>query len=82
MKLRNVSVSIVALLIGIAAALILSAMLDESPWLVLQVLVKGAVGSRTDFGYALYYATPLMLTGLAVSWAFRGGFSILVPKGR
>ena len=82
MKLRNVSVSIVALLIGVAAALILSAMLDESPWLVLQVLIKGAVGSRTDFGYALYYATPLMLTGLAVSWAFRAGLFNIGAEGQ
>ncbi len=82
MKLKNISVSIVALLIGIGAALVLATMLDESPWLVLKILVNGAVGSRTDFGYALYYATPLMLSGLAVSWAFRAGLFNIGAEGQ
>ena len=69
--LQRAVVPFAALLIGMACALAIAAIVGENPIKVLRVLVVGAFGSATDFGYSLYYATPLLLTGLSVAWAFR-----------
>jgi ABC-type uncharacterized transport system permease subunit len=82
MAIRNAAISFFALLIGIGAALLLAALLGENPWNVLTILLHGAVGSSTQIGYSLYYATPLIFTGLAVGWAFRAGLFNIGAEGQ
>lgn len=72
----------VSLVIGIGCALGLAALAGEHPLHVLDVLVQGAFGSRTQFGYALFYATPLIFTGLSVAWAFRAGLFNIGAEGQ
>lgn len=67
---------------GVLLAGVLVAILGESPWTVLQVLVKGSFGSETAVGYSLFYATPLILTGLAVWWALAGGLFNIGAEGQ
>jgi simple sugar transport system permease protein len=49
---------------------------------VLQVLARGAFGSRYDLGMTLFYATPLMLTGLSVAFALRAGLFNVGAEGQ
>ncbi|HEX4925958.1 MAG TPA: ABC transporter permease [Bdellovibrionales bacterium] len=74
--------SAAGLLLGFAAAAVLSALLGESPWLVLTVLVRGSVGSLNNLAYSLYYATPLIFTGLAVAWAFHARLFNIGAEGQ
>lgn len=71
-----------ALLVGVTGALIIAGVLGEAPLRVLSILFEGALGSRTQFGYSLYYATSLIFTGLAVSWAFRAGLFNIGVEGQ
>jgi simple sugar transport system permease protein len=71
-----------AVLLGIAFALCLAWGLGESPLHVAEVLIRGAVGSPTSFGYSLFYATPLIFTGLSVSWALRVGLFNIGAEGQ
>lgn len=81
-RLLSLALPMVALGFGLAAALAIGAMLGESPLHIAAVLFQGAFGSTTDFGYSLYYATPLLLTGLSVSWAFRTGLFNIGADGQ
>lgn len=81
-SLRALVVPTIALLFGLVAALALTAGLGENPLTVLSILVQGAIGSPTQLGYSLFYATPLLFTGLAVSWAFRAGLFNIGAEGQ
>jgi general nucleoside transport system permease protein len=81
-ELRQFAVAALSLAFGLAVALAIAALLGENPVKVLGVLISGSLGSPTDIGYSLYYATPLLLTGLSVSWAFRAGLFNIGADGQ
>lgn len=72
----------VSLLLGILATALLSWMVQENPWEVLGILFHGSVGNWYNIGYALFNATPLIFTGLSVSWAFRSGLFNIGAEGQ
>jgi general nucleoside transport system permease protein len=72
----------IGLVIGISLALALAAAVGESPWHVLKVIGKSAFGSGYDFGLTLYYATPLVFTGLSVAVAFHAGLFNVGAEGQ
>lgn len=82
MNLKRVALPAFALLLGLTLALVLAALLGENPWFVLGVLARGALGSATDRGYSLYYATPLLFTGLAVAWGLKAGLFNIGAEGQ
>jgi simple sugar transport system permease protein len=82
LKLQALMVPLVSLVIGFGAATAIAALLGESPIKVMTVLARGSFGTPTDFGYSLFYATPLLLTGLSVSWAFRAGLFNIGAEGQ
>lgn len=75
-------ISLISLAIGFAVASLLALVIGESPVKIIEVLLEGAFGSLTNLGYSLYYATPLILTGLSVSWAFRSGLFNIGAEGQ
>jgi len=74
--------SFLAMLLGLTLGLLVTAVAGENPLHVLEVLVKGALGSRYDLGMTLFYMTPLLFTGLAVSVAFRAGLFNIGAEGQ
>ena len=68
--------------LGLALGLLVTAIAGESPSHVLGVLAKSAFGSTYDFGMTLFYATPLIFTGLAVSIAFHAGMFNIGAEGQ
>jgi general nucleoside transport system permease protein len=74
--------SLLALLFGFAVALGIAAILGESPVNVVTVMANGALGTATQLGYSLFYATPLLLTGLSVAWAGRAGLFNIGAEGQ
>jgi simple sugar transport system permease protein len=54
----------------------------ENPWHVFKVLCMGAFGSPYDFGMTLFYATPLVFTGLSVAIAFHAGLFNIGAEGQ
>lgn len=61
-------------LISLALALFASGLvvlaIGENPFHAIWVIGKGALGTSSNIGYTLYYATNYMFTGLAVAVAF------------
>jgi simple sugar transport system permease protein len=73
-------------LVGLLAALVVSggviAILGESPWQAMKLLVNGAFGTQDAIGYSLYYATNFIFTGLAVAVAFHAGLFNIGGEGQ
>jgi len=77
-SLRPVAAALIGLILGVG----LTALAGENPWQVLVVIVQGAVGTSYDLGMTLFYATPLIFTGLAVALPFRAGLFNIGAEGQ
>ncbi|HET9533450.1 MAG TPA: ABC transporter permease [Blastocatellia bacterium] len=57
-------------------------MVGDSPLLVYELFFSSAFGSIDGIGYTLFYATPLIFTGLAVAVAFKCGLLNIGAEGQ
>lgn len=80
--MRRLLQPVIAVVLGLSLGLLLTAVAGENPWHVLQILVKSSAGSRYDLGMTLFYATPLMLTGLSVAFALQAGLFNIGAEGQ
>lgn len=80
--MRAILRPILAVSLGLALGLLVTAIAGENPIHVFAVLVKSAFGSPYDIGMTLFYATPLIFTGLSVAAAFQGGFFNIGAEGQ
>ncbi len=71
-----------AVILGLAAGLAVTWLAGENPWRVLVILAKGAFGTGYDLGMTLFYATPLIFTGLSVAIAFQAGLFNIGAEGQ
>jgi len=79
---RSAVISTLAVVLGLCLGLLIGWLSGENPIHVLNILINGAFGSWTNLGYSLYYATPLIFTGLAVSWALKAGLFNIGAEGQ
>jgi len=80
--MRKVLQPLLAVTLGLALGLGVTWLAGESPWHVFTILVKGAFGSGYDLGMTLFYATPLIFTGLSVAVAFHAGLFNIGAEGQ
>lgn len=73
---------VLAVSLGLALGLLVTRIAGENPLHVLGILWKSAFGSRYDFGMTLFYATPLLLTGLAVAIPLQAGLFNIGAEGQ
>ncbi len=73
---------LIGLVLGFAVALAFCTFAGESPLHVLTVLFESSFGSRYDIGLTLFYTTPLIFCGLAVSIAARAGLFNIGAEGQ
>ncbi|HSB09853.1 MAG TPA: ABC transporter permease [Blastocatellia bacterium] len=73
-------------LIAVVAAFLVGGvivwMVGDSPMLVYELFLTSAFGSLDGIGYTLFYATPLIFTGLAVAVAFKCGLLNIGAEGQ
>ena len=81
-RLGNVVQPVLALALGLGAGLAVTWFAGENPWHVFRILAQGAFGTRYDFGMTLFYATPLVFTGLSVAVAFHTGLFNIGAEGQ
>src|ERR1039458_9267391 len=80
--MRKLLQPILAVALGLALGLGVTWVAGENPWHVFIILGKGAFGSGYDFGMTLFYATPLIFTGLSVAVAFHAGLFNIGAEGQ
>jgi simple sugar transport system permease protein len=74
--------SLVAIAVAFAVAGVLVALTDGHPLHALWALLKGAFGGARAWGGTLAKATPILLTGLGIALAFRGGLFNIGVEGQ
>ncbi len=80
--MRKLLQPVLAMTLGLGLGLGVTWMAGENPWHVLLILGKGAFGSSYDLGMTLFYATPLIFTGLSVAIAFQAGLFNIGAEGQ
>src|SRR5215471_12730483 len=80
--MRRLVQPLLAVALGLTLGLAVTWFAGEDPRHVLQVLVKGALGSRYDLGMTVFYTTPLIFTGLSVAIAFHAGLFNVGAEGQ
>ncbi len=73
---------IISIVLALLFCAILLALAGANPWVTYKAMAIGAFGSVYAFGETLVKAIPLMLTGLAVSIAFRMLFWNIGAEGQ
>jgi len=80
--MRKLLQPLLSVALGLAVGLAVTWVAGEDPWHVFKVLATGAFGSSYDFGMTLFYATPLIFTGLSVAVAFHAGLFNIGAEGQ
>ena len=73
---------ILAVIGALAIGALLLWMLGANPWQAYGVLVRGALGNLSGIAQTLTKATPLLLVGLGICIAFRGGVINIGGEGQ
>jgi ABC-type uncharacterized transport system permease subunit len=71
-----------AVALGLALGLTFTWIAGEKPWHVLTIICRSAFGSTDNLGMTLFYATPLIFTGLSVAVAFHAGLFNIGAEGQ
>ncbi|MFN0278026.1 MAG: ABC transporter permease [Pyrinomonadaceae bacterium] len=80
--LREILWPLAAVLAAFVVGGLLVLLIGDNPFETIWLLVGSSFGSKTDIGYMLFYATPLIFTGLAVTVAFRCGLLNIGAEGQ
>src|SRR6202795_2808294 len=80
--LRELLFPLIAVIAAFLVGGIIVWMVGDSPLLVYELFFTSAFGSVDGIGYTLFYATPLIFTGLAVAVAFKCGLLNIGAEGQ
>ncbi|HEY4001068.1 MAG TPA: ABC transporter permease, partial [Candidatus Xenobia bacterium] len=79
---NEILTSVVALVLALAVAGLAVLLAGHNPLVAVQALLHGAFGSAENIGDTINRTTPLILTGLAVAFAFRSGLFNIGGEGQ
>jgi len=83
---KNIAVEILIPVFAVLLALIISNILiliyGESPYRVYKIMIQGTLLNPYGIGQVLFKTTPLILSGLAVAFAFRAGLFNIGGEGQ
>lgn len=79
---RSINIPLTAIALALLIGAILLILSDANPIAAYAALYKGAFGTVTNFGRTLEKATPLILGGLAVAFAFKAGLFNIGGQGQ
>src|SRR3979409_81927 len=80
--LREILFPLVAVIAALIIGGIVVLLIGDSPIQTYRLLIGSAFSWPDGIGYTLFYATPLIFTGLAVAVAFRCGLLNIGAEGQ
>ncbi len=80
--LREILSPLIAVIAAFIVGGIIVFLIGDNPFEAYWLLLSNSFGSAKDIGYTLFYATPLIFTGLAVAVAFRCGLLNIGAEGQ
>ncbi len=81
-KLTNILIPLISVFLGIFVGAILMLFIGQNPIVGYAALIQGVFGDSYYFGEMLRMMTPLILAGLAVTFAFRTGLFNIGVEGQ
>jgi simple sugar transport system permease protein len=79
---REILSPLIAVIAAFVVGGIIVLLIGDNPFHTFSLLIGNSFGSLKDIGYMLFYATPLIFTGLAVAVAFRCGLLNIGAEGQ
>ena len=79
---REILSPLIAIIAAFVVGGIIVLLIGDNPFQTYSLLIGNSFGSLKDVGYMLFYATPLIFTGLAVAVAFRCGLLNIGAEGQ
>jgi simple sugar transport system permease protein len=79
---REILSPLIAVIAAFIVGGIIVLLIGDNPFQTYNLLIGNSFGSLKDVGYMLFYATPLIFTGLAVAVAFRCGLLNIGAEGQ
>jgi simple sugar transport system permease protein len=79
---REILSPLIAVVAAFVVGGIIVVLIGDNPFQTYNLLIGNSFGSLKDVGYMLFYATPLIFTGLAVAVAFRCGLLNIGAEGQ
>jgi ABC-type uncharacterized transport system permease subunit len=79
---REILPPLIAVLAAFVLGAIIVTIIGDNPFTTVYLMLANSFGSVKDFCYTLFYATPLIFTGLAVMVAFRCGLLNIGVEGQ
>src|ERR1043165_88520 len=80
--LREIFSPLIAVIAAFIVGGIIVLLIRDNPFETYSILLSNSFGSVKDIGWTLFYATPLIFTGLAVAVAFRCGLFNIGAEGQ
>ena len=80
--LREIFSPLIAVIAAFVVGGIIILLIKDNPLETYSLLIGNSFGSVKDIGWTLFYATPLIFTGLAVAVAFRCGLFNIGAEGQ
>ena len=80
--IREILSPLIAVIAAFVGGGIIVTLIGDNPFETFGLLIGNSFGSLRDIGYMLFYATPLIFTGLAVAVAFRCGLLNIGAEGQ
>lgn len=80
--LREIISPLAAVFLAFVVGAIIVLLIKDNPIETYRILLANSFGSVKDVGWTLFYATPLIFTGLAVAVAFRCGLFNIGAEGQ
>src|SRR5690242_21841149 len=79
---RELVFPLVAIIAAFVVGGVIVALIGDDPIETYRLLIGSALSWPDGFGYTLFYATPLIFTGLAVALGFRCGLVNIGAEGQ
>lgn len=80
--LRQLAYPLIAIITAFAVGAIIILLIGDNPLQTYELLIGSALSWPDGIGYTLFYATPLIFTGLSVALAFRAGLFNIGAEGQ
>ncbi|QXM05685.1 ABC transporter permease [Crassaminicella indica] len=78
----NFTITLISILLGLAVGAIALKIAGYSPIEAYSVILNGIFGKPKYISYTIIYATPLIMTGLSVAFAFKTGLFNIGAEGQ
>ena len=78
----NLKYTLVSIFFGLLVGAVILAFTGFNPFNVYWIILKGIFGKASYISYTIIYATPLIITGLSIAFAFRTGLFNIGAEGQ